>query len=132
MVVSILPTASRLSRFIPITFEPAVPRASHNNLVDAAIAEGELHDLGREIHWTGHARGWRRKANVTVGTLVQKTGRINNYTSGRITAINARGGSRAGAVGDSAGENCCGRDAGPGRRYVPDRRAWFRTRAVPS
>lgn len=80
---------ARLSRFIPITLEPAVPRASHNNLVDAAIAEGEFHDLDREIYWTGYVRGWRRKANVTVGTLVQKTGRTTNYTTGRITAINA-------------------------------------------
>lgn len=80
---------ARLSRFIPITFEPAVPRARHNNLVDAAIAEGEFHDLDREIYWSGYVRGWRRKANVTVGTLVQKTGRTSNYTTGRITAINA-------------------------------------------
>ncbi|MBM3235919.1 hypothetical protein FJZ31_06425 [Candidatus Poribacteria bacterium] len=78
-----------LSRFIPITFEPPVPRAQHRNLVDAAIAEGQFHDLDREIHWIGHMRGWRRKANVTVGTVVQKTGRTTNYTTGRITAINA-------------------------------------------
>ncbi len=51
-----------LSRFIPITFEPQVPRAQHRNLVDAAIAEGQFHDLDREIHWIGHMRGWRRKA----------------------------------------------------------------------
>lgn len=80
---------ARLSRFIPITFDPPAPRASHNNLVDAAIAEGEFHDLDREIYWTGYVRGWRRKTNVTVGTLVQKTGRTTNYTTGRITAINA-------------------------------------------
>ena len=80
---------ARLSRFIPITFEPPVPRAQHNNLVDAAIAVGEFHDLDREIYWTGYVRGWRQKANVTVGTIVQKTGRTTNYTTGRITAINA-------------------------------------------
>lgn len=34
-------------------------------------------------------RGWRRKANVMVGTIVQKTGRTTNYTTGRITAISA-------------------------------------------
>lgn len=78
-----------LSRFIPITFEPPVPRAQHNNLVDAAITEGQFHDLDREIFWIGYVRGWRRKANVTVGTIVQKTGRTTNYTTGRITAINA-------------------------------------------
>ena len=80
---------ARLSRFIPITMQPPIPLALHNNLVDAAIAEGAFHDLDREIYWTGYVRGWRRKANVTVGTLVQKTGRTTNYTTGRITAVNA-------------------------------------------
>lgn len=80
---------ARLSRFIPITFDPPVPRASHRNLVDAAIAEGEFHNLDREIYWTGYVRGWRRKQNVRVGTIVQKTGRTTHYTTGRITAINA-------------------------------------------
>jgi hypothetical protein len=80
---------ARLSRFIPITFSPSVPLALHNNLVDAAIAEGAFHDLDREIYWSGYVRGWRKKANVTVGTLVQKTGRTTHYTTGRITAINA-------------------------------------------
>jgi len=78
-----------LSEFVPITFQPPVPLASHNNLVDAAIAEGEFHDLNREIYWIGYMRGWRKKADVTVGTLVQKTGRTTNYTIGRITTINA-------------------------------------------
>ena len=78
-----------LSRFIPITFSPPVPLAQHNNLVDAAVAEGEFHDLDREIYWIGYVRGWRPKAKVTVGTIVQKTGRTTNYTTGRITAINA-------------------------------------------
>lgn len=80
---------ARLSRFIPITFEPAVPRNQHRNLVDAAIAEGEFYDLSREIYWLGHVRGWRRRQNVKVGDLVQKTGRTTNYTIGRITAVNA-------------------------------------------
>ena len=78
-----------LSRFIPITFEPPVPRPQHNNLVDAAIAEGQFHDLDREIYWNGYVRGWRRKSGVTVGMLVKKTGRTTNFTVGRITAINA-------------------------------------------
>lgn len=78
-----------LSRFIPITFDPPVPRAFHRNLVDAAVAEGEFHDLKREIHWVGHLRGWRPRAQVAVGTLLQKTGRTTNYTTGRITAVNA-------------------------------------------
>ena len=80
---------ARLSRFIPITFSPPVPLARHNNLVDAAVAEGQFHDLDREIYWTGYVRGWRPKAKVTVGTIVQKTGRTTNYTTGRITAVNA-------------------------------------------
>lgn len=78
-----------LSEFIPITFYPDTPLTSHNNLVDAAIAEGQFHDLDREIHWIGYVRGWRPKGDVTVGTLVQKTGRTTNYTVGRITTINA-------------------------------------------
>ncbi|MCI0338520.1 MAG: S1 family peptidase [Acidobacteria bacterium] len=78
-----------LSEYIPITFAPAVPLANHNNLVDAAIAEGNFQDLNREIYWSGRARGWRQKAAVTVGTLVKKTGRTTNFTTGRITAVNA-------------------------------------------
>jgi hypothetical protein len=78
-----------LSRFVPITFQPPIPLANHNNLVDAAIAEGQFHDLDREIYWAGPVRGWRRKASVTVGTLVKKTGRTTNFTAGRITAVNA-------------------------------------------
>jgi hypothetical protein len=78
-----------LSRWVPITLEPPTPRFLHRNVVDAAIAQGQFHDLDREIYWTGYVRGWRRKANVGVGLLVQKTGRTTNYTTGRITAINA-------------------------------------------
>jgi len=78
-----------LSRFVPITFQPPVPVAQHRNLVDCAIAEGEFHDLDREIYWSCCARGWRRKANVPVGLLVKKTGRTTNFTTGRITTINA-------------------------------------------
>jgi len=96
---------ARLSRFIPITFDPPTPRASHNNLVDAAVAQGEFHDLKREIYWICCVRGWRRRANVTVGTLVQKTGRTTNYTVGRITGVNATvdvnyGGSRVARFND--------------------------------
>src|SRR6266508_1256969 len=78
-----------LSRWVPITLEPPTPRSLHRNVVDAAIAQGQFHDLDREIYWIGYARGWRRKANIGVGTIVQKTGRTANYTTGRITAINA-------------------------------------------
>lgn len=78
-----------LSEFIPITFNPPTPLPQHNNFVDAALAEGQFHDLDREIYWIGYVQGWRPKSNVTVGTIVQKTGRTTNYTTGRITAINA-------------------------------------------
>lgn len=78
-----------LTRMVPITLEPPTPRAQHRNLVDAAIAQGQFHDLSREIYWIGYVRGWRRKANIAVGNLVQKTGRTTNYTTGRIMAINA-------------------------------------------
>ncbi len=78
-----------LSRFVPITFQPPVPVAQHRNLVDCAVAEGQFHELDREIYWNCCVRGWRRKANVPVGLLVKKTGRTTNFTIGRITAINA-------------------------------------------
>jgi hypothetical protein len=76
---------ARLSRFIPINFLPS----RQINLVDAAIAEGRFHDLDREIYWVGYVRGWRRRSDVKVGTIVQKTGRTTNYTVGRITAVKA-------------------------------------------
>jgi len=78
-----------LNRFIPITFFPQVPLERHRNVVDCAVAEAQFHDVNREIYWTGYVRGWRRRANVAVGALLQKTGRTTNYTTGRITAINA-------------------------------------------
>lgn len=78
-----------LSRFVPIGFEPPIPRAQHNNLVDAAVAEAAFANIDRKVYWIGYVRGWRPRANVAVGTLVQKTGRTTHYTTGRITAINA-------------------------------------------
>lgn len=87
----IMPQAkiANLSRFVPIAVEPIVPREQHNNLVDAAIAECSFQDVNREIYWIGHLRGWSRKANVAVGTMVKKTGRTTSFTVGRITALNA-------------------------------------------
>jgi hypothetical protein len=80
---------ARLSRFVPITFEPPVPRASHRNLVDAAVAEGEFHDLEREIYWHGVPRGWYPRARLKVGDRLKKTGRTTNFTRGRVIATNA-------------------------------------------
>lgn len=78
-----------LSRFIRITFDPPVPRTQHRNLVDAAIAAGEFHDLKREIHWVGHLNGWMPRSQVHVGMQVHKCGRTTNFSIGRITAVNA-------------------------------------------
>jgi hypothetical protein len=73
-----------------ITFNPPIPLFLHNNLVDCAAAEGQFHDLDREVFWKGPVRGWRRKASVTVGAVVKKTGRTPNFTTGRITAVSAK------------------------------------------
>jgi hypothetical protein len=82
---------AQLSRFIPIQLAPAVPLPSQNNIVDCAVAEGDFHDLNREIYWGGYVRGWRRRSQVLqmVGQTVKKTGRTTNMTTGRITAVNA-------------------------------------------
>src|SRR6266704_966938 len=94
-----------LSRFIPITLDPPVPRPQHRNVVDCAVAEVQFQDLNRDVYWCGHVRGWRPKAGVTVGMGVQKTGRTTSFTTGRITAINATvdvgyGGGRVGRLQD--------------------------------
>lgn len=75
-----------LSRFVPITFEPPVPRHLHQNRVDAAIAEGKFHDLDRTIHWSGPVRGWLPRAQIGVGRPIKKTGRTTHLTFGRIIA----------------------------------------------
>ncbi len=72
---------ARLSRFVPIRFG-GLP-----NLVDAAVAEGQFHDLNREIYWIGYLRGVRLLNRI--GDIVQKTGRTTNYTTGKVTNINA-------------------------------------------
>ena len=71
---------ARLSRYVPIRF------GGSPNYVDAAIAEGQFHDLDRDIYWIGYVKGVRA---VRVGEIVQKTGRTTNHTTGRVTAINA-------------------------------------------
>jgi hypothetical protein len=80
-----------LTRFVPIQLFPPVALALQNNFVDCAIAEGPFHDLDREIYWGGYVRGWRRRALVLqmVGQTIKKTGRTTNFTTGRITAVNA-------------------------------------------
>ncbi len=76
-----------LSRFVPIDFSQ--PITNQNNLVDCALASVEFNDIDREIFWSGEVRGWKQKNCVNVGTLVKKTGRTTNFTTGRITAVNA-------------------------------------------
>ena len=72
---------ARLSRFVPIRF------GGPCNYVDAAIAEGEFHGLDREIYWIGYVKGIRFMTKP--GEIVQKTGRTTNYTTGKVTSINA-------------------------------------------
>ncbi|GAA4271529.1 hypothetical protein GCM10022258_08230 [Aquimarina gracilis] len=76
---------ARLSRFIPIKFING--NNAPCNYVDAAIAEGNLKDLNREIYWGGHVK--RLYAAPKVGDIVQKTGRTTGFTTGRVTNINA-------------------------------------------
>lgn len=82
-------TIASLSRFIPIDFEPLIPRYLHDNSVDAAIAQGQLHNLDRAISWMGYVGGWLPQEKVKVGMIVQKTGRTTGFTRGRILATNA-------------------------------------------
>lgn len=77
-----LPTdvVATLSRFIPLYFD------GRSNLVDAALAEGEFHELDREIYRIGYVRNVQPpRLNKTV----QKAGRTTNHTTGRIMGINA-------------------------------------------
>lgn len=77
---------AKLSKFVPIKFIQAgqpVPL----NFVDAAIAEGQFHDLDRRIYWVGHLKGINAAPAVVLG--VQKCGRTTSYTTGRVTNINA-------------------------------------------
>lgn len=76
---------ARLSRYIPIKFR--TPTYIPLNYVDAAIAEGDFHNLNRDIYWIGIVQ--QVKSNPRVGDLVEKTGRTTNFTTGRIIALHA-------------------------------------------
>ncbi len=76
---------ARLSRFVPIQFKTAT--TAPLNYVDAAIAEIPFHLANRQIYWIGHVRDLYEAP--AVGDILQKTGRTTNYTTGRVTAINA-------------------------------------------
>jgi len=73
-------TIARLSKFVPIKFNGAC------NYVDAAIAEGDLCDLNREVYWSGYVNevSWAK-----VGDILHKTGRTTGHTTGKVLAINA-------------------------------------------
>lgn len=72
---------ARLARFVPINFAPGT-----TNLVDCAIAEGDLDLLNREISWVGYCN---RMGIAAIGMQVQKSGRTTGHSTGTITAINA-------------------------------------------
>ena len=76
---------ARLSRFVPLRFK--TPTTTPINYVDAAIAEGEFHNLNRQIYWVGYVQ--QVKSNPRVGDTVEKTGRTTNFTTGNIIALNA-------------------------------------------
>jgi hypothetical protein len=78
-----------LSRFIPIQFDPPVPRDQHRNLVDAAIGECSFQNASREIYFNGAPRAWVRKGGLRAGDKVRKTGRTTNLTLGRVIVTNA-------------------------------------------
>lgn len=75
-------TIGKLSRFVEIKFEPGT-----TNEVDAAIAEVDLSELDRRIHWVGNLR--RSVITPQVGLLVSKCGRTTGFTTGKIVNINA-------------------------------------------
>ncbi|MEO1258514.1 MAG: serine protease [Bacteroidota bacterium] len=83
---------ARLSRWVPINFLPS----RRVNYVDAAIAEGDLDDLNREIYWKGYVKDMVPPA---VGMKVTKTGRTTGHTTGIIRAINATVDVNYGAAG---------------------------------
>lgn len=77
---------ARLSRWVPIHFLPSKKR----NYVDAAIAEGPIQILDREVYWIGYVKGVRNNwPDVKNKEILQKTGRTTHWTTGRTIAINA-------------------------------------------
>ncbi|MDQ3935618.1 MAG: S1 family peptidase, partial [Actinomycetota bacterium] len=76
-----------LARFVPLDLDPPVPRASHRNVVDAALARQEERAAASEVRSIGRLRGWRPEGCLDVGSPVQKTGRSTGHTRGRVTAL---------------------------------------------
>lgn len=75
---------ARLTRFVPIRFISGDNKPC--NYVDAAIAEGNLQDLNREVYWGGYVK--KLYAAPKVGDIVQKSGRTTGFTTGKVTGIN--------------------------------------------
>jgi hypothetical protein len=75
----------RLTRWVPIQWITST--STPINYVDAAIAEVDFHSLTREVYYIGYMR--RLYVAPTVGDIVQKTGRTTNFSTGRITNVNA-------------------------------------------
>ena len=79
-------TIGHLSRFVEIRFLDGSTTPPVNE-VDAAIAEVDLVDLDRHIHWVGNLRGI--VAVPAVGLVLSKCGRTTGFTTGQIVNINA-------------------------------------------
>lgn len=75
----------RLARFVPIRF--GANGVFPCNYVDAAIAEVPFHLLDRQVYWIGYVTDLYDAPFV--GEIVQKTGRTTNFSTGRVTNINA-------------------------------------------
>lgn len=76
---------ARLTRWVPIQW--VTPTSQPVNYVDAALAEVPFQYLNREVFWIGYVT--KLYIAPAVGTIVQKTGRTTNFTTGRVTNINA-------------------------------------------
>ncbi len=79
-------TIGKLSRFVPIQFLDGTVTPPVNE-VDAALAEVDLSDLDRRIHWVGNLRG--TVLTPAVDLIVSKCGRTTGFTTGRVVNINA-------------------------------------------
>ena len=86
-------------------------------MVDAAVAEVPFHDFTREIYYLGYAR--TSYAPVAVGDVVKKTGRTTNFTTGRVTSVNA-------TVNVNYGAGTSGQVRQPDRHDLDERRRRLR------
>jgi len=78
-------TIARLTRYVPINFKTTT--TAPINYVDAAIAEGDFQNLNREIYWIGYVN--QVNTSPKVNSVVMKTGRTTNFSTGTILSINA-------------------------------------------